>query len=54
VGTFDDFCADFGYNEEPLSEYPRVMGIYQARADQYAGLRKLFTSEQMDQLQEIS
>ena len=53
VGTFEDFVADFGYSEQPLTEYPRVVGIYHACAEQYAALSRLFTPEQMAQLQEI-
>lgn len=54
MGTFEDFCAEFGYNDLPLKESPRVHGIYKQCVLQYAGLRKIFTSEQMDQLQEIA
>ena len=53
VGTFEDFVAEFGYSEQPLTEYPRVMGIYHECTEQYAALRKMFTEEQMNQLQEI-
>lgn len=53
MGSFDDFCSDYGYNDLPLSDYPRVMGIYQAVSDQVRGLRRIFSAEEMDQLAEI-
>ena len=52
--SFDNWCADTGYNERSLSEYPAVMQTYQACVDQYRGLRRMFTEEQMEQLQDIS
>lgn len=53
VGSFKDFCDNYGYNDLPLSDYPRVMGIYQAVSDQVRGLRRIFSAEEMDQLAEI-
>lgn len=53
-GSFAEFCRDFGYDDQPLSTYPRVMAIYQACVEQYAALSRMFTPEQMDQLGEIS
>lgn len=53
-GTFDDFCADFGYSDQPLADYPKVMGIYQAVLDEYRALRRMFSSDELDRLAEIN
>lgn len=42
VGSFDNFCADFGYNDRPLADYPKVMGIYQAVCEEYAAVLRLW------------
>lgn len=52
--TFANWASDYGYNDQPLSEYPAVMAIYTACVDQYKGLARIFTPEQMEVLQEIS
>jgi hypothetical protein len=53
-GSFDDFCAEFGYNELPMSEYPRVMGIYAEVQRQSQELHRMFSEEELDMLREIS
>ena len=53
-GSFDDFCADFGYNELPMSEYPRVMGVYAEVQRQSQELHRMFSEEELDMLREIS
>lgn len=52
-GSFDDFCSDFGYNELPMSEYPRVMGIYAEVQRQSQELRRMFSEEELDMLRDI-
>ena len=52
--TFESWCSDCGYNEQPLSEYPRVMTVYNSCVEQYRALARMFTPEQMEQLQEIA
>lgn len=52
VGSFEDFCAEFGYNEKPLSEYPQVKKIYNAVKREGAAMQRLF-DDVMEELQEI-
>lgn len=51
---FESWCDNYGYADEPLREYARILRIYQACVDQYRGLARLFSAEQMDQLRKIS
>jgi len=53
-GMFEDFCNEYGYSEHPLSEYPKIQGIYAAVMAEYRSLRRMFTSDQLDQLAEIN
>ena len=43
----------FGYNDLPLSEHDRVMNIYEAVKEQSEALQRLYTEEELEQLQEI-
>lgn len=49
-GTFDDFCSDFGYDEDSRT----AERIYFAVQKEYTQLCRLFTAEQMEELQEIN
>lgn len=53
VGTFDDFCREFGYNDLPLSAYNETMKIYKAVVREHKEMERLF-SDCMEELQEIS
>jgi hypothetical protein len=50
VGTFEDFCSEFGYDEDSK----RAEKIYKDVANEYTQLCALFTEEEMSQLQEIN
>lgn len=52
--TFDDFCADFGYTFETEKEFIKVKQVYLDVIEQSENLKKLFTCEQLEQLQEIN
>ena len=52
--TFEEFCDDYGYNDLPLTEYSRIMQIFQNCKDQERALKKLFTPEQMEKLADIN
>lgn len=52
-GSFDDFCAEFGYNQQPISDYPKVMGIYAEVQRQSQELRRMFSEEELDMLRDI-
>jgi len=53
VGTFDDFCEEFGYNEMPLSKYKEVRKIYDGVVNEYNKLMSLYNDEKMELLREI-
>lgn len=46
--SFEDFCAYFGYDYDSQAEK-----IYNAVCKEWDNINKLFTSEQIEQLQEI-
>ena len=48
-GTFEDFCSEFGYDEDSKT----AERIYIAVIKEYKDLTKIFTEEQMEELSEI-
>jgi len=52
LGTFEDFCSDFGYNDLPLSAYTETMKTYKACLAEYNAMERLF-SDCMEELQDI-
>ena len=48
--TFEDFCADFGYDVDSI----KAEKTYRAMQEQDRALRRLFTTEHLEKLQEIS
>jgi hypothetical protein len=53
VGSFDDFCADYGYNDLPPSEYDRINALYEAVREEFEAVQRLF-GDVIEELQEIS
>ena len=51
VGTFQDFCNEFGYDE--YEEINKTKRIYNLVTRQYENLCRIFTDEQMEMLREI-
>lgn len=49
VGTFEDFCSEFGYDEDSKT----AERIYIAVIKEYKDLTRIFTEEQMEELREI-
>lgn len=49
VGTFNDFCENFGYDEDSRASKK----IYKAVLKEYANMEKLFSSDELELLQEI-
>jgi hypothetical protein len=47
--SFEDFCADFGYD----SDSRQAEKIYNSVCKEWDNVQQLFTSEQIEQLQEI-
>jgi hypothetical protein len=49
VGTFEDFCGNFGYDEDSR----KAEKIYKAVCKEYEGMQRLFNEEELELLQEI-
>lgn len=49
-GTFADFCGDFGYDTDSI----KAQKVYFSVQQEWEGVRRLFTSEQLEQLGEIN
>jgi hypothetical protein len=49
VGTFDDFCSDFGYDTDSRKAYK----TYKAVLREWKNVELLFTTEQLEMLQAI-
>lgn len=49
VGTFEDFCSEFGYDSDSRSAYK----TYKAVCKEWNNICKLFTSEQLEVLRDI-
>ena len=52
--SFDEFCAEFGYEFKNESEYIKVKSTHLACIDERRKLRKLFTESELDQLVDIN
>lgn len=52
-GTFENFCAEYGYGDQKLSDYPKVKRIYEAVVNDWQNVQALFNDEELEQLQEI-
>jgi hypothetical protein len=50
VGSFEEFCSDFGYSTDSITAHK----TYKAVCKEYAAIQRLFTVEELEQLQEIS
>ena len=48
--SFSDFCYELGYSTDSIS----ARETFLACGEQYAGLRRIFTEEQMEMLREIN
>jgi hypothetical protein len=48
-GTFEDFCGDFGYDEDSRKSEK----IYRAVQTEWRNVSRFFTSTELEQLQEI-
>lgn len=49
-GSFQNFCDDFGYSNDSI----RALKTYLAVQDEWENLRRIFTSEQLEELAEIN
>lgn len=48
-GTFEDFCAEYGYDEDSRT----AERIYIAAQNEFANLKRIFDPEQLEAMQEI-
>ena len=53
IGSFEDFCLCYGYDDYKLSEYPKVKKIYNACVKQYKQVKNFFTDKEIEELKEI-
>lgn len=53
VGSFEDFCADYGYNDPSLSAYKATKMTYKAVVKEYEAVQRLF-GDILEELAEIS
>lgn len=49
-GTFENFCSEFGYDEDSRT----AERIYFAVQKEYSQLARIFTPEQLEEMQEIN
>ena len=52
-GTFEDFCSEFGYPIYDYKEKRTAQKVYNGVVKEWENVRKLFTEEQIEKLQEI-
>lgn len=52
-GDFQEFCNEMGYDERPLSEYHKVMKIYEAVKREWNEIRALYSDEEIEKMYEI-
>jgi len=50
VGSFEEFCANFGYSTDSITAHK----TYKAVCKEYAAMKRLFTNDELEQLQEIA
>lgn len=50
VGSFDDFCSEFGYDEDSRT----AEKIYKAVLDEWLNVQRLWNDKEIEQLQEIN
>lgn len=49
LGTFEEFCSEFDYNEDSIIAMKAYIGVIK----EYKDLTRIFTEEQMEELQQI-
>ena len=49
VGTFDDFCSNFGYDNDSIKAHK----TYKAVSKEYKNMLRVFGAELLEQMQEI-
>lgn len=54
VDSFEDFCSEFGYDDMPLNKHDQIMKIFLDYREQSNALKRLFNSDDLEQLAEIA
>lgn len=49
VGTFDDFCGDFGYNNDSIKAHKTYLAVER----EYNNMLRVFGADLLEQMQEI-
>lgn len=53
VGDIEDFICEYGYEIKKRGDLKRIMNIYDAVIKEYNNIRRCFTEEQIEAMQEI-
>lgn len=53
VGSFEDFCSEFGYDFDSKKEEKKALKLYNAMCKEYEGISKLYNDDEMEKLREI-
>ncbi len=54
VGSFENFIGDFGYPVDTAKERAEAKRIYNAVCKEYEAMDAMFTSEELEEMQEIN
>lgn len=54
VGSMDDFIYEYGYEIKSAKDISNFISTYNAIVEEYNGLCRIFTAEQMEMLREIN
>ena len=52
--VFSDWCAEYGYTDAPMLDYPKLRAMHDACLAESKALERMFTPEQLEQLGNIS
>lgn len=52
--TFETFCVDYGFDNEPFANYLKVKKNYNAICKQWKQVSSFFTDEELEELKEIN
>lgn len=54
VGDFDMFCVDFGYNDLPMSKYPKILKIYNDVVNEFKMVCDMWNEKEIEELCNIN
>lgn len=50
VGSFEDFCSEFGYDEDSRKAFKTYKAVFR----EYEAMRRLFSEEALEEMREIN